>query len=133
MVLEGLRWPSSRISDRRKQAMWNRDKALAFWLAIVLAGCTTTGPEYRPRDAGGSVGYTDLQLSPNRYRVSFSGSSASTRDDVEVYLLRRAAEVTLQSGYSHFVLERNDTERDTRYIGDPYYYGPYYYPYRSYY
>jgi hypothetical protein len=114
--------------------MWNHDKSLAIGLAVsLLAGCSTTSPEYQLRPPGGDVGYTDLQLSPNRYRVSFSGSSNSTRDDVEVYLLRRAAEVTLQAGYTHFVLERNDTERNARYVGDPYNYGPYYYPYRPYY
>ena len=108
-------------------------QALATMLAAsVLAGCaTSTAPDYRPR-LGGTVGYTDWQLSPNRSRVSFSGSTASTRDDVERYLLRRAAEVTLASGYTHFVLNDRDTEREANFY-DTYPYGPYayYYPYRS--
>ena len=104
--------------------------------ASLLAGCvTSTVPDYRPRLPGGTVGYSDLQLSPNLYRVSFSGSTASTRDDVERYLLRRAAEVTLASGYTHFVLSGRDTERDTYSYGNNSFYGPYsyYYPYRSWY
>jgi hypothetical protein len=104
--------------------------------AALLAGCaTTTAPDYRPRAPGGDVGYSDLQLSANRYRVSFSGSTASTRDDVERYLLRRASEVTLASGFTYFVLSHRDTERDPFY-GSNYGYGgpyPYYYPYRSWY
>jgi len=116
------------------------EKALAALFAVsLLAGCeTTTIPEYKPRTAGELVGYTDLQLTPNRYRVSFSGSTASTRDDVEQYLLRRAAEVTLQTGHTAFMLTNRDTERDNYYpgyAGDGYFGGPYYYayPYRSWY
>lgn len=108
----------------------------ALLAASLLAGCaTSTVPDYRPRLPGGTVGYSDLQLSPNLYRISFSGSTASTRDDVERYLLRRAAEVTLASGYTHFVLSGRDTERDTYFYGNDYLYGPYsyYYPYRSWY
>lgn len=104
--------------------------------ASLLAGCaTSTVPDYRPRAPGDTVGYSDLQLSPNRYRVSFSGSTASTRDDVERYLLRRAAEVTLASGYTHFLLSNRDTERDSYIYGNTYLYSPYsyYYPYRSWY
>ncbi len=107
----------------------------ALLAASLLAGCaTSTVPDYRPRPPGGTVGYSDLQLSPNRYRVSFSGSTISTRDDVERYLLRRAAEVTLASGYTHFVLSNRDTERDANFYGN-YLNGPYsyYYPYRSWY
>ena len=96
----------------------------------LLAGCATPVEEYKPRVPGEPVGYTDLQLAPNRYRVAFTGSTASTRDDVENYLLRRAAEVTLQSGYQSFVLSRRDTERDTSVYDNGYYRGPYsyYYP-----
>lgn len=108
----------------------------ALLAASLLAGCATSAaPDYRPRPPGGAVGYSDLQLSPNRYRVSFSGSTASTRDDVERNLLRRAAEVTIASGYTHFVLSNRDTERDANFYGNNYLSGPYpyYYPYRSWY
>ena len=110
----------------------NRFGLSALLAASLLAGCAaSTVPDYRPRLPGGTVGYSDLQLSPNLYRISFSGSTASTRDDVERYLLRRAAEVTLASGYTHFVLSGRDTERDTSFYGNSYLYGPYpyYYPY----
>ncbi len=102
--------------------------AALFFAAFVATACQT-GPEYQPRTPGTTVGYTDVQLSPNRYRVAFTGSYYSTRDDVEMYLLRRAAEVTLQSGYSHFVVQSRETQRMTDYLGSPYAYGPLYYPY----
>jgi hypothetical protein len=105
---------------------------LAGLIAVALSAACAAGPEYKPRLPGEQVGYTDQQLSPTRYRVAFSGSTASNRDDVENYLLRRSAEVTAQSGYTHFAFSRRDTERSTNYISD--YYGPYYYyPYRSWY
>jgi hypothetical protein len=116
---------------------WPLKQALGVALAVsLMAGCATTvAPDYRPLTPGARVGYSDLQLSPNRYRVSFLGSTASTRDDVEKYLLRRAAEVTLQTGHTHFVLTNRDTERDTYLVGDNYLRGPayYYYPYRPWY
>ena len=105
----------------------HRSAALLF-AAFLATGCAT-GPEYQPRGPGGTVGYTDLQLSQNRFRVAFSGSYYSTRDDVEMYLLRRAAEITLQNGYTHFVVQNRETQRMTDYFGSPYPYGAYYYPY----
>jgi hypothetical protein len=104
-------------------------KAAHLLLIAFLATACSTGPEYQPRIPGSTVGYTDLQLSPNRYRVAFQGSYYSTRDDVERYLLRRAAEVTLLSGYTHFVVQMRETERMTDYFGSPYPYGGLYYPY----
>jgi hypothetical protein len=104
-----------------------RRAALVF-AAFLVTACAT-GPEYQPRTPGSPVGYTDVQLSPDRYRVTFSGSFASNRDDVEMYLLRRAAEVTLQNGYTHFVVEKRETQRITDDLSNPYLYGRLYYPY----
>jgi hypothetical protein len=106
-------------------------KALAATLAVTLLAACETGPVYKPRAAGETVGYTDLQLSPNRYRVTFSANSATKREDVENSLLRRAAEVTLAAGYTHFVFDQRDTEARTYYRSDfidPYFGGPLYGP-----
>jgi len=105
---------------------------------LALAGCET-GPVYKPRAPGQSVGYTDQQLTANRYRVTFTGRSSTKREEVENYLLRRAAEVTLAAGYTHFVFDTRNTEAKTYYrqdfdtFADPYFrsgfgYGPYFGP-----
>ncbi len=88
--------------------------ALLLGCASLLAACET-GPAYRERGPGDSIGYTDLRLTQNRYRVTYAGGNATTREEVEDYLLRRAAEVTLDSGYSHFVFDARDTNAETYY------------------
>ena len=53
--------------------------AAAFAVSLLaLAGCET-GPIYKPREAGSTVGYTDQQLTANRYRVTFTGRSSTRR------------------------------------------------------
>jgi hypothetical protein len=97
----------------------------------VLAACET-GPTYKPKGPGESVGYSDKQLSQNRYRVSFTGRNITPREEVEEFLLRRAAEVTLAAGFTHFVFDTRNTEAKTYYRttfdawaewGPPYYPG----------
>jgi hypothetical protein len=98
--------------------------------ASVLAACAADETEYKPQFAGKSVGYTDRQLAADRYLISFSGSGASTQGDVESHLLRRAAEITLQRGYTHFIVDTQNTERNTYrvpgFISDTYLHGPMY-------
>jgi hypothetical protein len=83
-----------------------------------LAACQTAAP-YAPRATGQSTGYTDRELAPGRYRVTFTGNSATPREQVEDDLLLRAAEVTLAAGFSHFVFDSRDTQAQTRYSAFP--------------
>lgn len=85
--------------------------------AALLAACQTTAV-YQPRMPGSSTGYTDEQLAQNRWRVTFTGNSATKRQTVETYLLLRAAEVTQQSGGRWFVFDNRDTEAQTTYQSD---------------
>ncbi len=85
-------------------------------LAALLAGCETQEP-FQPRE-GHSSGYTDLRLGPNRYRVTYTGNSATRREIIENYLLLRAAQVTVQSGYRWFVFDTRDTQARTSYHTD---------------
>jgi hypothetical protein len=85
--------------------------------ALLLAACVSPAT-YHPRDARGGTGYTDEQLAANRFRVTFTGNSATRRETVENYLLLRAAEVTLKAGYRYFVFDTRDTEAQTTYHSD---------------
>ena len=62
------------------------------------------------------MGYTDLRLDQNRFRVTYSGNSATGRETVENFLLMRAAQLTLQSGFSHFLFDTRDTKAKTTYF-----------------
>lgn len=85
--------------------------------ALLLAACETPAT-YHPRDVQGGTGYTDEQLAANRFRVTFTGNSATRRETVENYLMLRAAEVTLKAGYHYFVFDTRDTEAQTTYHSD---------------
>ncbi len=91
--------------------------AIAAASVLILAGCQTA-TTYHPSDRPGAAGYSDVQLSGNRYRVTFTGNSATPRDRVEDYLLLRSAEVTLKAGYRFFLFDTRDTKSETIYHSD---------------
>jgi hypothetical protein len=82
-------------------------------LAGILAACVTPTP-YQPAPPRG-FGYSEVRLDQNKFRVTFRGNSLTPRETVEDYLLYRAAELTLQNGYSHFLIVGRDTEAKTSY------------------
>ena len=87
--------------------------------ALAVSACATA-TTYAPEGYGGQRGgYSEMRLQEDRWGVSFSGNSLTSRDTVEMYLLYRAAELTLQSGYDWFATDYRQTERDTRYYADP--------------
>ena len=98
-------------------------------MALVgLAACATPTP-FEPADSAG-YGFADQRIEKNRYRVSFRGNSLTTKEQVETALLLRAAQVTLENGYDHFVIVSDDTETETRTrvtnLGPRYGFYPYY-------
>lgn len=80
--------------------------------ASLLAGCMQPTP-YAPRTQGERTGYTDRALTQTRYRVTFTGNSATPRETVETYLLLRAAEVARAAGYDSFIFDTRNTRAHT--------------------
>lgn len=74
---------------------------------LLLAGCATATP-YQPVNNG--YGYSEQRLEADRYRVSFFGNDRTAYEDVTDYVLYRAAEITLDNGYDHFVVIDRSTQ-----------------------
>lgn len=100
-------------------------KSKSYWFAAGLAvailssalsGCTTGPAPYGPKTERSGSGYSDERLTQNRYRVTYSGTVATPRSVVEDYLLYRAAELTLASGYAAFTFDTRDTKAKTTYL-----------------
>ncbi len=88
-------------------------RALLIALAVgALSGCATQTP-YQAADAG-RYGFQEQRIENNRVRITFRGNSVTERETVETYLLYRAAELTLESGHSYFVVANRDTEEHSR-------------------
>lgn len=69
-------------------------------LCLPVFGCG--GSPYKPEGFGG--GYTDMQLDRNIYRVSFRGNGGTSEQRAEDFALLRSAELTLEQGYTHFII-----------------------------
>ncbi len=73
----------------------------AILLAISLAACETP-TVYGPATRSGAVGYTDYQIEPGRYRITFQGGDGAPPAQIRDYVLLRAAQVSLRDGYDWF-------------------------------
>lgn len=108
--------------------------AVAAVVAAGLAACATPTP-YQPNLPGqkSSGGYSELRVEENRFRVNFQGNTLTSREAVEGYLLFRAAEVTVQTGYDWFSIVDRATDRQSRtYVEPDPLYRPWYGPGFSY-
>jgi hypothetical protein len=83
--------------------------------AALATACASQTPLYQSRDDGGRYGYAELQLEPNRIRVTYNGDTLTARETVETYLLYRAAETTLQRGFDYFIVTSANIEEDSEY------------------
>lgn len=94
---------------------------------FLLAACTTPTP-YQPLTTGtmSPGGYTDQRLDDTHFRVTFSGNTVTSREQVEDFLLYRAAELTTSKGFDWFAMVERHTENtgETYVTPDFYGYGP---------
>lgn len=86
--------------------------------ALALSACASVTP-YGPAGVDSRYGYSDIRIDGDRYRVSYAGNSLTSREQVEMGLLLRAAEITLETGNDWFATVDRATDRDTRLVGTP--------------
>lgn len=98
---------------------------LAALATATLAACATSTP-YSAANEESQYGFTEQKIENNRYRITFRGNSLTERETVENYLLYRAAELTVEQGFDHFIVVSDDTEKKTSYSATRYP-GPRYY------
>ncbi len=87
---------------------------LALVGVLGLGACQTYAPTpYQPA-ARGERGYSETRIESDRFRISFKGNSLTDKETVETYMLYRAAELTLQSGFDTFTIAHRDTDKQSR-------------------
>ena len=89
-------------------------KTAVLLLSLTLLGCATG---YKPQGQLG--GYSETQLAENRFQVLYKGNNYVSRDTANDYLLLRSAEVTLEHGFTHFVMASAQSEEDVQVYNTP--------------
>lgn len=87
--------------------MKNRAFAILIALAPALASCASNS--YHAYEGG--AGYSEEQVDAQTWRVNFVGSTVESQAAVEQQLLRRSAELTVQSGYDWFTPNAQETQQ----------------------
>ena len=67
--------------------------------ALLVCSCATG---YRPIDHG--TGYSDSQVAPDEFRVSFQGNGNTSPQKADDFVLLRAAQVARQHGFPWFAV-----------------------------
>ncbi|MEQ7156043.1 CC0125/CC1285 family lipoprotein [Brevundimonas aurifodinae] len=117
--------------------MKTRSLLMVAAAALLVSACATS-TAYAPAGFNGQRGgYAEQRLESDRFRVSFAGNSVTSREQVEMGLLLRSAELTLENGFDWFSTVERATDRDVSYSAfrDPFYrpYSPFWGPSWRYY
>jgi hypothetical protein len=121
-------------------------RSLLILLLIVVAGCESTPrpPLMSPIEQGGSYGYSERQIGPQDWEVTYVGPARSTtpfltqreadnaaaRTQAFDFMLWRAAQIAQAQGYAGFRVGQTRSNVDTQiedYAYDPFWgpgYGP---------
>lgn len=85
-------------------------RALALVVVLGVVGCATG---YHPAN-GLSGGFSEMRLNDRAYEVSFRGNGVTKPEEAQRMAMRRAADLTIKSGYTHFVVDdQRDSDRAT--------------------
>jgi len=76
--------------------------------ALALCACASAPTLYQPAAGPQSVGFSDVRIESDRYRVTFRGGPGAPPEQVSDYALLRAADLALEQGYDWFrVVDRS--------------------------
>ena len=83
---------------------------LSGLFALALAACTTPPTVYQPAPDSRSMGYRELKIEDDRYRVSFRSNADVHGVALDDLVLRRAAEIAQQQGRPWFLVVNRSNE-----------------------
>lgn len=86
----------------------------AIVLALALTGCATG---YQSSGFGG--GFSEMRMAQDTYAINYRGNAFTGMDQVQEMATLRAAELTLQSGYTHFAILGANESSDRAYYNQP--------------
>ena len=86
----------------RRNCAWDMGLGMFRWLLLAAAAVTLVSCATPYQDYGLTGGADFKELRPDVYRVSFGGNGFTTRESVQVYWLKRCADLAVEKGFTGF-------------------------------
>lgn len=87
-----------------------RSRATAAVVAGVLLSSVACASTYHAKKSKSGDGYAETMIAADTYLVSFTATENTPPDTIALFVLYRAAELTLEKGFDHFVMGGEDTQ-----------------------
>ena len=88
-----------------------------FLLSQILLSLGCNATPYQPLGRNG--GYSEIRQSENVFRVSFRGNGFTTESRAYDFAVRRAADLTLQHGFTHFDIVNQEAGETIHEVSTP--------------
>lgn len=88
-------------------------KTLIVIFAVITLSSCASNSAYQAALNDRDYGYSDSQITENRYRINFKGDTRTSSNDVKDMALLRAADLTLLNDYDWFRVVEQDTQQET--------------------
>ena len=79
-----------------------------LWLMTLmgLLGCQATSYQQQGSSGSDGYGYSDRKVLQDTFAINYYANRSTSPSTLRNFLYRRAAEITLKNGYSHFTVLR---------------------------
>ena len=77
-------------------------------ILIITTSCATSYKE-----DGLTGGYSQVQINENTWQVSFRGNGYTSQTRAQRFAMRRAAEITIEQGFTHFIITQSSSQIST--------------------
>ena len=97
------------IEESVSRKVWKlaQCKKMVILLLMPLFVFISCSASYGPLN--GSSGYSEVEIDKNTIQVKYRGNQHQNKDAVRMRLIYRCSEITLESGFEHFILIKDDS------------------------
>ena len=81
-----------------------KSKILLCFLALCLTSCSTKYQQSKSTFFGDTCGYKDYRMDQNKFSITYNANEYTRVDSVMDYALKRASELCMENGFTHFVI-----------------------------
>ena len=94
-------------------------RTLCLVTLVGFLGCQATRYQQQGPSGPGGYGYSDRQVLEDIFSIKFYANRSPSPSTLQNFLYRRAAEITLKNGYSHFTVLRGPRRPRGSYDWEP--------------